>query len=94
MKKYLLLLILALLIVGCDKDIVSFGTGSGSGSTADLVMGSGGFNSGSGDSGGGDSGGGDAGGEAPVINPEPTTIALFGIGLSGLAAAKWRKRKR
>jgi len=48
--------------------------------------------------GGGDFAGLPSGGGTVIIpqghNPEPTTLVLFGIGISGLAAHRLRKRRR
>src|SRR5262249_59978543 len=41
-------------------------------------------------------GGGGGGGGGPPVNPapEPSTLALSGLGLSCLGIASWRKRRR
>ena len=80
MFKYLCIAGIVLLAMGCGKNSTS--TASGSESPLYLVS------------------GGDIGDDSPddpnddlYHSPEPATMALFGIGLSGMAVAAWRKRK-
>ncbi len=39
-------------------------------------------------------GGGGGGGGGGHMNPEPTTLMLFGMGISGIIASKFRKKKK
>ena len=87
MGKLLFVLFFALAVVGCKG-------GGGGGSSF--------FSSGGGDSFVGSAGGGTfvstssvSSVSAPIgHSPEPATMIMFGIGLSGLAAAKLRKKKK
>jgi len=84
--KFFIILVAVLLVAGCG------GSGSaGLGGDSGLAALAGG--PGAGGPAGGNPGGGPVGGGAH-INPEPTTMTLFAIGLGGLAASAYKKRKQ
>lgn len=84
MRKFFASLITAMLIAGCKGGAGDSGLGSLFGSGSSGSSGSS-FSSGAGSSGLG---------ADLVINPEPSSLALLGVGLAGLAMAKLRKRKK
>mgnify|MGYP001587792714 CR=1 FL=1 len=90
--RIIIILFIVLLLAGCREG--SSGVGSlfsSGGSSGDSGSSSG---SGGGSGGSSGSGGGSPGGPAPIVNPEPSSIALFGVGLSALAAAMMKKKRR
>ena len=78
MRKFLAILTLAILTAGCSNGSSGIG-----GALSDLISGVTGSTAGSG-----------SGSSALAHTPEPSTVALLGVGLAGLAAVMARKKKK